>query len=429
MNDYEAATAFLDARIGLGVKPGLERMVGLMDAMADPHLAAPIIHVGGTNGKTSTVRYIAAVLTRQGLAPGTFISPHLESIEQRFGIGAEHLTRNEFADLVAEVGPVIELFEEQSGSGVTYFEATAALAFSLFAGYPASVGVVEVGLGGRLDATNVVEPQVVVITTLGRDHMEYLGSEIAGIAAEKAAIIKEGCVVVTGALHDEAEAVIAARAAEVGAQRFRLGTDFSITGNSPAVGGWVIDVDGIYSSHNELQLRTHGRHQVDNFAIAVAAVEAFSGRALDELAVAEAATIATPGRMEIVDTSPLLMIDGAHNLPAAEALAASLQREFPSTEWSLVFGAMVDKEADEMLAVLAPQVDSLFAVAAEAPRAMPVAELVEMAERLNLRASGHPSVAAGLRAAVAAAGPNGAVLVAGSLYVAGEARVSLAPDR
>lgn len=429
MSDYAAATAFLDARIGLGMKPGLERMLGLMDAMADPHLAAPIIHVGGTNGKTSVVRYIAAILTRQGLAPGTFVSPHLESIEQRFGIGTEHLTPDEFADLVAEVGPVIELFEQQGGSSVTYFEATAALAFSLFAGYPASVGVVEVGLGGRLDATNVVEPQVVAITTLGRDHMAYLGNEIADIAAEKAAIIKEGCVVVTGLLPDEADEVIAARAAEVGAQRFRLGTDFSITGSSPAVGGWVIDVDGIYSSHEEVQLRTHGRHQVDNFAVAVAAAEAFGGRALEDLAVAEAATIATPGRMEIVDTAPLLMIDGAHNLPAAQALAAGLQREFPSTEWSLVFGAMTDKEVDAMLTALAPQVDSLFAVAADTPRAMPVAELVEMAAGHNIPASGHSSVAAGLRAAVAAAGPNGAVLVTGSLYVAGEARVSLAPDR
>jgi dihydrofolate synthase/folylpolyglutamate synthase len=422
LSDYAGAVAFLDARIGLGMKPGLERLRGLLELMADPHLAVPMIHVAGTNGKTSTTRYLAAILTNHGMTPGTFTSPHLETIEQRYGVGADHLTPQEFAALVAEVAPVVELFEQRSGSGVTYFEVTAAMAFSLFAGYPVSVGIAEVGLGGRLDATNVVEPDVAVITTIGRDHMAYLGEEIGLIAGEKAAIIKEGCVAVTGALPDAAEEAIAARAAEVGVQRFRMGTEFDLGATVPAVGGWVIDIDGVYANYQEISLRAHGIHQAANFAVAVAAAEGFLGRRLDELAVAEAAAIATPGRMEVLATAPLLMIDGAHNAPAAAALAAALEGEFPDTRWSLVFGAMSDKEVDAMLASLAPQVASVYAVAADSPRAMAPELLVASAGRHGLEASAFTSVAAGLRAAIEEAGANGAVLVAGSLYVAGEAR-------
>jgi dihydrofolate synthase/folylpolyglutamate synthase len=420
--DYAAAVAFLDARIGLGIKPGLDRMRGLLQVMADPHLAIPMIHVAGTNGKTSTTRYIASILANHGLTPGAFTSPHLETVEQRYAVGADHLTPREFAALVAEVAPIVELFERRSGSGVTYFEVTAAMAFSLFAGYPASVGVIEVGLGGRLDATNVVEPDVAVITTIGRDHMGFLGDEVGLIAQEKAAIIKEGCIAVSGDLAGAAEEAVATRADEVGAQRFRMGTDFSLAATVPAVGGSVVDIDGVYANYQEIPVRAHGLHQAVNFAVAVAAAEAFVGRGLDELAVAEAGAIATPGRMEVIATAPLLMLDGAHNAQAAAALAAALEGEFPDTKWSLVFGAMGDKEVDSMLASLAPRLESVFAVAADSPRAIAPDQLVEAARKQGLAAFAFSSVPAGLRAAVEDAGVNGAVLVAGSIYVAGEAR-------
>ncbi len=429
MTDYASATAFLDARIGLGVKPGLERMRGLLDALADPHLAAPTIHVAGTNGKTSTVRFTAALLDAHGIVAGTFTSPHLEVIEERFGIGRTHLTAAQWAALVADVAPIVELYEERSGSGVTYFEATAVLAFNLFATYPVSAAVVEVGLGGRLDATNVVEPEVAVITSIGRDHMSYLGDDVAAIAAEKAAIIKEGAATVTGPLSAEAEAVVAARAADVGSPRFRLGSEFSIAGATPSVGGWVVDVDGVHGSYHDLELRSHGRHQVDNFALAVAAVECFFGRRLDESAVAAAATVSIPGRMEVLATSPLFMVDGAHNGPAAAALSEALEREFPSTRWSLVFGVMADKEPASMLEALAPRVDRLYAVAADSPRALDVERVAGHATAAGIPVATHPSVAAGVQAAVNDAGADGAVLVAGSLYVAGEARLAFTAAR
>ena len=383
-----------------------------------------MVHVAGTNGKTSTGRMVSALIRAHGLTPGLFTSPHLDAVEERFEVGGFPMTPAEFAETMTEMAPIVYLYEERSGDPITYFELTTALAFAWFAERAVDVGVIEVGLGGRLDATNVVDAEVVVVTSIGLDHTEYLGDTISLIAAEKLAILAKGAVLVTGDLDAEALAVAEGRVAEQEGRWFRHGTDFFADEATPAPGGWVFDVEGVHRRYTELGLRLHGRHQVTNFATAVAAVEALFGRALDEAAVREtAATVTSPGRMEIAGESPLVLLDGAHNPPGIEALAVALRQEYPSVRWNLVFGAMKDKDVPGMLDRLGGLVGEAFTAAAVTPRALPADEAARLVEqRLGIGAHPHPSVAAAVGAALAAGEP---VLIAGSIYVVGEARRAL----
>lgn len=393
--------------------------------MADPHLGYPVIHVAGSNGKTTTSRLTAALLRAHGLTPGLFTSPHLQAVEERFEVAGEPMRADELASALAELRRFVDLFEERTGDGITYFELTAALAFSWFAERTVDAAVVEVGLGGRLDATNVVDAEVAAITSISLEHTEYLGSTLAAIAAEKAAILGQGRVLVTGDLPPEALEVAGARAAATGSAWLRSGVDFSVSQATPGLGGWLVDLEGVYRSYPEVPLLLHGRHQTANLAVAVAAVEAFFGRALDPAAVAEAAAqTRSPGRMEVVQRSPLVMLDGAHNPEGIAALAAALAEEYPTTRWTVVFGAMADKDVVAMLHLLGPAVSSLHAVrAADSSRARPAAEVAALAaETLRVPVSVHGSVAEAVDAAVGSGEP---VLVAGSLYVVGEARSAL----
>lgn len=407
------------------MRPGTERISGLLALMADPQLGYPVIHVAGSNGKTSTSRLAAALLAAHGLTPGLFISPHLQVVEERFAVGGEPIRPQELAAALSEVRPFVELFEERKGGGITYFELTAALAFSWFAERAVDAAVVEVGLGGRLDATNVVDAEVAVITSISLEHTEYLGGTVAAIAGEKAAILGSGRVLVTGHLPAEALDVAGSRAAATGSAWLRSGVDFSVARATPAVGGWLVDLEGVYRPYPGLPLRLHGRHQTANLAVAVAAVEAFFGRALDPAAVAEAAArTRSPGRMEVVRHDPLVVLDGAHNPEGTAALAAALAEEFPTTRWTVVFGAMADKDVPAMLRLLGSAIASLRAArAADSERARPAAEVAALAaEVLGVPVWAHDSVAEAVAAALDAGEP---VLVTGSLYVVGEARSSL----
>ena len=393
--------------------------------MADPHLGYPVIHVAGSNGKTTTSRLAAALLAAHGLTPGLFTSPHLQAVEERFEAAGEPMRPGELAAALTEMRPLVDLFEARTGDGITYFELTAALAFSWFAERAVEAAVVEVGLGGRLDATNVVDAEVAVITSISLEHTEYLGGTLGAIAAEKAAILGPGRVLVTGDLPPEALEVAGARAAATGAAWLRAGVDFSVSEATRAVGGWLVDLEGVYRPYPEVTLRLHGRHQTANLAVAVAAVEAFFGRALDPAAVAEAAAGArSPGRMEVVRRDPLVMLDGAHNSEGTAALAAALAEEFPQTRWTLVFGAMADKDVSAMLGLLGPAVSSLHAArAADSVRARPAGEVSALAaEVLGVPVWAHGSVAEAVEAALGSGEP---VLVTGSLYVVGEARSAL----
>lgn len=423
---YREAVAFLDDHIGLGVRPGLDRMRELLGMLAAPHTAYPIIHITGSNGKTSTARIATALLAAHGLNVGTFTSPHLERVEERLAINNVSATQEEFAEAVADIEPFADLLEQRMGERPTYFELTAGAALAWFASRAVDVAVVEVGLGGRLDATNAADGQVAVVTGISLEHVSYLGDTIGGIAREKLAIAKPGKILVTGPMPDDAdrEAREHATAAEVKLQRY--GHDYRLGEATRAVGGWVCEVEGIYDTYGDLYLPLHGRHQTVNLAVAVAAVEELFGRALAaDAAIEGAAAVSSPGRLEVLGHQPLVVIDGAHNDEGFRALAAALVDEFPPFEWTVVMGVLGDKNLDGMLDHLKGSVVRFFATAPDSHRARPSQDIAEAAERVlspGVEVIETGDVVSAVAAARAALGPDEALLVTGSLYVVGEAR-------
>jgi dihydrofolate synthase/folylpolyglutamate synthase len=396
----------------------------LLELLADPQDGYPIIHVAGTNGKTSTVRMAANLISGHGLTPGILTSPHLHRVEERFEHGLQPMTPDQFALAMAELAPIVDLCVERSGDGITYFELTAALAFAWFAEKAVDAAVIETGLGGRLDATNAARSEVAVVTTIGLEHTAYLGGTITKIAAEKLAILDEGALLVTGDLHPDAQRVAEKVAAERGAVWFSAGRDFDVSDVRLLDGGWAFDIHSVYEEYSDVELRLRGRHQIRNFAAAVAAVEALLGRALDEAGVREAAaTVTAPGRMEILRRDPLLMVDGAHNPEAMAVLAAALREEMPGIGWEIVFGTMIDKDTSAMLEPFSELVTSLHAVAVDSPRARPAAETASVVESvLDIPVNAYDSTSSALDAAIASGNP---VLVTGSIYLVGEAREAL----
>lgn len=426
ISDRDDAVAFLDARIGQGVKPGLDRIGGLLDYMADPHLAYPIVHVAGTNGKSTVARLATDVLGAHGLNVGTFVSPHLHRVEERFSIGGSSLSAEQFVALLAENAWIVEEFERRAGEGVTYFELTAALAFAAFAEAAVDVAVVEVGLGGRWDATNVVDAAVSVVTGIALDHVAFLGGSIAEISAEKAAILKDDGLLVTGPLPAAAEGPITARVAETGSRWFRYGDEFAIESTVAGVGGWSADVRGVYAEYRDLYLPLHGRHQVDNLATSIAASEAFLERELDRGALGAALdATASPARVEVVRRHPLVVIDGAHNEQGVGALARALVEEFPVADWQLVVGMRGDRNVEELLAPLSGLAARVWATEPDDPDAIPAGRIAAAAAAVGAKVSVVPSVPEAVDAAITAAGDQGAVVVAGSLYVAAEGREAI----
>ena len=282
--DYEAAVAFLDRRIGYGIRPGLERIEHLLDLMGNPHRSYPVIHVAGTNGKTTVVRMISDILGAHGLFTGSFTSPHLHRVEDRYAVGGTTFGKTHLARAVEDLAPFVVMEEEQFDESPTYFE-LAAVAFGAFSVDAVDVAVVEVGLGGRFDATNIVDAAVSVITGIAIDHTSYLGDTQAKIAAEKAAILKEGGTLVTGPLGAEARDAVAVRVAEVNASWHEAPEAFHVVKADRDERGWIVDVAGLYDRYEDLVLGIHGRHQVTHLATAIAACEAFFGRALDGDAV------------------------------------------------------------------------------------------------------------------------------------------------
>lgn len=425
------AVAFLDARIGGGVKPGLERISGLLALMGDPHREVPIIHVAGTNGKSTTVRLIAGLLEAHGLGTGTFTSPHLQRLEERFTVRGRVLDDAELVAAVADVAPFVEEHERRDETALTYFEVTTAMAFSVFSTAGVDVAVVEVGLGGRWDATNVVDADVSVITGIAIDHTSWLGHSIADIAGEKAAILKPAGRLVSGALPAAAEGPITAQVSQMGASWFRGAADFGVDEARRAMGGWVGDIRGVHETYDEVFLPLHGRHQLDHLATAVAAVEVFFGRALAPEAVREAAAAATsPGRLEVITRRPLVIVDGAHNAQGIEGLATTLANEFPEAHRILVVGFRGERDPVELLTPLRGLVGEVIATAAGDPEAVPADSVAAAAREVfgpDTPVDVVTPVAEAAVEAVDRAGEDDAVVVTGSLYVVGEARTRLLP--
>jgi dihydrofolate synthase/folylpolyglutamate synthase len=424
--NHSEAVAYLDAHVGAGIKPGLDRIRLLVESMGSPHLGYPTIHVAGTNGKTSTTRLSSLLLVAHGLSTGSYISPHLERIEERLGVNGRIATPDEFALAVSDVAAFAEILEERGEAQFSYFELTTAMAFAFFVEQAVEAAVVEVGLGGRLDATNVIEADVAVLTGVSLEHTEYLGTTVEAIAAEKLAIAGPDSILVTGPLEPAVAGAAAETARRLGIEHRAYGRDFSVSARR-AVGGWAVDIRGAEDEYGEVVLGVHGRHQTVNAAVSVAAVEALLGRGLDVEAVRESgAAFTTPGRMEPVATGPLVMLDGAHNAEGVGVLARGLAEEFSSVRWVLVLGVMGDKDVEAMVAALGDRIESVVTTAAQGERAIPAAELagrVAAVLSVPVEAGGDPPAA--LEVARSLAGEEGAVLVTGSLYLVGEVRAAM----
>ncbi len=422
--NYEQAVSYIDRHVGLGGEPGLDRIRDLLDLMGRPQDGYPIIHVAGTNGKTSTSRLATLLLVAHGLTTGTYTSPHLERIEERLAVNGRTATSEEFGLAVSDVAAFADLREGAGDVPNTYFEIATAAAFAFFADQAVNAGVLEVGLGGRLDATNVIDAEVCVVTSIGKDHTEYLGEDLASIAGEKLAIAGPGSILVTGPLPDEAMDVATSRARDLGIQHRRFDHDYGIETYERGVGGWLVDVRGAETTYEDVFLPLHGHYQLTNLAMAIAATEALVGRKLDADAVRDAAAVATaPGRMEPLASSPFVMVDGAHNADGVATLVDSLVEEYPTTKWHVLLGVMGDKNVDLILERLAPVTKALITTAVDSKRAMPSLELAQKAgELLDVPVLVSDSVEIGIDMARAEAGGTGAVLVTGSLYLVGEVR-------
>jgi len=427
---YDEAVAYLDQHGGRGVRPGLQRVEALLEAMGNPHRSYPVIHVTGSKGKTSVARMITAVAVAHGLAVGTYTSPHLEGVEERLAYNNIAATKEEFAQAIADAAAFDLFFEEGPEEGrLTYFEFVTVAGLAWFTDRAVDLAVVEVGLGGRLDATNVVDSSVAVVTSVALEHTEYLGDTLEEVAGEKAAILKSKASLVTGMLPPEAEAVVTARAAEFDSPHLAFGREFQLADETRAVGGWLVSIDGVYDTYENVHMPFHGRHQLMNSVIAIAAVEELFGRALDQESVRSGfATLELPGRVEVVAHAPVIVLDGAHTPESVAVGAATLDEEFPPFLWKVVFGALSDKNLEGMISALDGVVGELFAVPAANERAILPQAIAEAAGSVLASDQIHiaNSIGEGLAAATEAAGTDGAVLVTGSMYVVGEARSLLA---
>jgi dihydrofolate synthase/folylpolyglutamate synthase len=423
--NYQQALTYVDRHNGLGGEPGLERIEDLLDLMGRPHEGYPVIHVAGTNGKTSTSRLATLILVAHGLTTGTYTSPHLQHIEERLAVNGRTATSQEFALAIADVAAFADLREGAGGVPNTYFEITTAAAFAFFAEQAVNAAVVEVGLGGRLDSTNVVEAEVCVVTSIGIDHTEFLGEDVGTIAAEKLAIAGPTSILVTGQLPEEAEKEAERTARHLGIQHRRAERDFGIDTYERGVGGWLVSIRGAEATYEEIFLPLHGRYQLDNLAVAVAAAEALVGRKLDAEALRDAAAVATaPGRMEPLASSPFVMVDGAHNADGVETLVASIKEEYPTTRWHVLLGVMGDKNVDLMVEHLGEIAAGFVTTAVDEKRAVPAVELANRVARVlpDVPVLSAETVDYGLDMVRAEAGGRGAILVTGSIYLVGAVR-------
>ena len=416
------------------IAPTLERISALVDILGSPQLTYPTIHVGGTNGKTTTARMIDSLLFEMGLRTGRFTSPHLESYLERISINGQPIDAKELIFSFNDVSPYFDLMDSKFENPISFFEAITALAFAAFAEHPIDVGVIEVGMGGQWDATNVVDADVSVITPIGLDHMEYLGNTIAEIAATKAGIIKEQGFVVLAQQTPEAAVELLRRAAEVGADVAREGLEYSIDSRAIAVGGQLISITGLRGHYDDIFLPLHGKHQASNAAAALIAVEAFFGeQELDIDAVrAGFANVTSPGRCEVIHRDPTIILDAAHNPHGAKAIAETMQTEFTFDDVTGIVALMADKDALGILQALEPTMNQIIVTTNSSERSMSVAELTKLANQVfgADRVFAEETLPAAIERAVRdsvrpLSDESLAILITGSVVTVGEARTAV----
>jgi folylpolyglutamate synthase/dihydrofolate synthase len=440
------------------IEPSLDRIKALTELLGDPQRAYPVIHITGTNGKTSTARMIETLLRARGLRTGLFTSPHLTSMRERICVDGEMLSAERFADAYDELVPYIDLVDANQPARLSFFEVLTAMAFAVFADAPADVAVIEVGVGGTWDCTNVADGTVAVVTPISIDHVRYLGSTLPSIAGDKAGIIKPGSVAVLAQQPLEAAEVLLRRTAQVGATVAREGLEFGVTSRELAVGGQLLSIRGLLGGYDELFLPLFGAYQAGNAACALAAVEAFAGAATDadtdspdaehgpiadEIVRQAFATMSSPGRLEVVRRSPMVIADAAHNPAGMAATVAALTEAFTFSGLIAVIAVSEDKDVPGILDELEPLAAQLIVTGNSSVRSMDPGKLAELAgsifgpERVITAARLDEAIEIAVQLAdewdagqARGAGLPGsaAVLVTGSVITAGDARQLLAPN-
>ena len=419
------------------IEPSLTRIASVVDLLGDPQRTYPVIHVTGTNGKTSTARMIEALLRAVGLRTGLFTSPHLLDPRERICFDGQPISAGRFLRTWDDIGPFVELVDARSvadgGIPLSFFEVMTAMAYAAFADAPVDVAIVEVGMGGAWDATNVADGMVAVVTPIDIDHVEYLGETIELIAREKAGIIKADAFAVLARQELPAAEALLARSVEMNATVAREGLEFGVLGRGVAVGGQVLTLKGLRSEYEDIFLPLFGEHQADNAAVALAAVEAFIGGGNEELDVEIVregfALVTSPGRLEIVRRNPTVILDAAHNPHGARALANAIADSFDFAQLFAVVGVMIDKDAVGFLAALEPVVDRVIVTESTSGRAMPAGALTEIAISIfgADRVWTEPALLAAVDRAFALAEESGefggvGVLITGSVALVGDAK-------
>ena len=448
------------------IDPTLDRIAALTSLLGDPQRAFQVIHVTGTNGKTSTTRMIESLLRERGLRTGWFTSPHLVSMRERICVDGRPLSAERFIELYEEISPYVQLVDDRQPAKMSYFEVLTGMMFAAFADTPVDVAVIEVGMGGRWDATNVADGAVAVVTPVAMDHMQWLGDSIEAIATEKAGIIKPGATAVIAQQQVAAAEILLQRAALVGATVAREGFEFGVLARELAVGGQQLVLQGLRGTYADVFLPLFGGHQAANAACALAAVEAFAGveemapasedgqdtiylrpgqsaEGLDpDLVRAGFARASSPGRLDVLRRSPTVIADAAHNPAGMAATMEALTESFTFDRVIGVFAAARDKDVEGRLSELEPGLSDIVVTTNSSPRTMPAQELAELAidyfgeDRVQLAERFDDALdlavsladAADADAAAAALPGSTGVLVTGSVTTAGDAQLLLAPD-
>ena len=418
------------------IEPSLARMNAVSRLMGDPQLTFPVIQVAGTNGKSSTARMIESLLRSFGLRTGLYTSPHLVEPTERICLDGAPISPEAAVETWNDIEPFISMVDHNSvtdgGPRLSYFEAMTALAYSVFADSPVDVAIIEVGLGGTWDATSVCRPQVAVLTPVDLDHQEYLGETIREIAGEKAGILANADAAVLGPQSPESAAALIQACEHAGLQPIRFGVEYGVNSQALAVGGQLLSLHGLRGDYSEIFLPLFGEHQGNNAAVALAACETFLGSALlaplDEDLVREGfANVISSGRLEILRTSPTIMVDAAHNPHSAESLATALETSFTFVGVIAVVGMLHSKDAVGFLEALSPVVSQVVITEPISPRALPAVELARLASEVlgGERVTIGGDLASALEEAIGLADSSGeyggvGVIVTGSVVLVGD---------
>jgi dihydrofolate synthase/folylpolyglutamate synthase len=427
---FDKAIDYITDALKFGINPGLDKIEAVCAELGNPQLKYPTIQITGTNGKTSTTWMTRQILSESGLKVGCYTSPHLHTYRERITVDGEMISEQEFAATLEAIKPALEKTKRRFGD-LTEFEILTAMAIQYFAEVGVDVAVFEVGLGGRWDATSVVRPKVAVITGISLDHTDRLGETVEEIAWDKAHIIKEGCVAVLGNMPDGALKTVLERCESIGADVLQRSKDFEVRDAQIIKNeGSQFSVNGIYASYEDIELQVFGDYQVNNFATALAACEAFSGMAIASDVLEQAAkTVKCPGRFELISRNPTIILDGAHNPEGMRMVAEGLPKAFSYNNLHFVLAISSDKDIEQMIDILMASGATLVLSTNSSYRSASVETLADVAIRSGNSYSIEPDLRNAIERAVSIAAADDLVCITGSLYTVADARSVLLAER